>query len=233
MTSSNGNSFRVNDSLCGEFTGPDDFPAQRPVTRSLDVFFDLRPNKRLCKQSWGWWFETPPWSLWGLCNAISKLFVYWPFVRRQTVAPTYAIIQTNDVLGCISSSSKIGYRETSFSKRKLNENFLKIWIAKSPASSHHDKWHNTINSLRLGDANMCVSERRWSLIQLLSCCLCGKCYMWIYKLLKPIWNYNKSLSAKWSDRNKLDRNAYRCTNMFMKMYLKLLPGTLMPSEPTY
>ena len=28
-----------------------EFPAQRPVTRSFDVFFDLRPNKRLSKQS--------------------------------------------------------------------------------------------------------------------------------------------------------------------------------------
>ena len=36
---------------------PGDFPAQRPVTRSFDVFFDLRPNKRLSKQWWGWWFE--------------------------------------------------------------------------------------------------------------------------------------------------------------------------------
>ena len=35
-----------------------EFPAQRPVTRSFDVFFDLRLNKRLSKQSWGWWFET-------------------------------------------------------------------------------------------------------------------------------------------------------------------------------
>ena len=26
-----------------------EFPAQRPVTRSFDVFFDLRPNKRLNK----------------------------------------------------------------------------------------------------------------------------------------------------------------------------------------
>ena len=26
-----------------------EFPAQRPVTRSFDVFFDLRPNKRLSK----------------------------------------------------------------------------------------------------------------------------------------------------------------------------------------
>ena len=28
-----------------------EFPAQRPVTRSFEVFFDLRPNKRLSKQS--------------------------------------------------------------------------------------------------------------------------------------------------------------------------------------
>ena len=36
-----------------------EFPARRPVTRSFDVFFDLRLNKWLRKQSWGWWFETP------------------------------------------------------------------------------------------------------------------------------------------------------------------------------
>ena len=58
MTSSNGNIFHVTGHLCGEFTGPGEFPPQRPVTRSFDVFFDLRLNKRLSKQSWGWWFET-------------------------------------------------------------------------------------------------------------------------------------------------------------------------------
>ena len=48
MTSSNGNIFRVTGHLCGEFTGfRGEFPTQRPVTRSLDVFFDLRLNKRL------------------------------------------------------------------------------------------------------------------------------------------------------------------------------------------
>ena len=35
---------------------------------SFDVFFDLHPNKRLSKQPWGWWFETPPWSLWRQCD---------------------------------------------------------------------------------------------------------------------------------------------------------------------
>ena len=47
MTSSNGNIFRVTGPLCGEFTGPGEFPIQRPVTRSFDVFFDLRLNKWL------------------------------------------------------------------------------------------------------------------------------------------------------------------------------------------
>ena len=54
MTSSNGDIFRVTGHLCGEFTGPGEFPAQRPVTRSFDVFFDLRLNKPLSKQWWGW-----------------------------------------------------------------------------------------------------------------------------------------------------------------------------------
>ena len=59
MTSSNGNIFRVTGPLCGEFTGPGEFPKQRPVTWSFGVFFDLRLNKQLSKQPWGWWFETP------------------------------------------------------------------------------------------------------------------------------------------------------------------------------
>ena len=43
---------------------PGEFPAQSPVARSFDVFFDLYPNKRLSKQWWGWWFETPSRPLW-------------------------------------------------------------------------------------------------------------------------------------------------------------------------
>ena len=41
-----------------------EFPTQRPVTRSFDVFVDLRLNERLSKQWWGWWFETPTRLLW-------------------------------------------------------------------------------------------------------------------------------------------------------------------------
>ena len=41
-----------------------EFPAQMPVTLSFDVCFDLRLNKRLSKQSWGWWFQLLPCPLW-------------------------------------------------------------------------------------------------------------------------------------------------------------------------
>ena len=58
--------FRVAGPLCGEFTGK--FPSQRPVTRSFDVYFNLRPNKRLSKQSRRRWFESPSCSLWRHCN---------------------------------------------------------------------------------------------------------------------------------------------------------------------
>ena len=36
--------------------------------RSFHVFFDLRLNKRLSKQSWGWWFDTLSRPLWRYCN---------------------------------------------------------------------------------------------------------------------------------------------------------------------
>ena len=81
MTSSNENIFRVTGPICGEFTGPGKFPAQMPVTWSFDVFFDLRPNKRLSKQPWGWCFETLSWSLWRQCNGVWVKYLtrhaYW------------------------------------------------------------------------------------------------------------------------------------------------------------
>ena len=45
-----------------------EFPVQRPLMRIFYVFFDLCLNKRLSKQSWGWWFETPSSQLWHHCN---------------------------------------------------------------------------------------------------------------------------------------------------------------------
>ena len=52
---------------------PGEFPTQRPVTRSFDAFFDMRLNKRLSKQSWGWWLETLSRPLWRHRNLTTNL----------------------------------------------------------------------------------------------------------------------------------------------------------------
>ena len=112
MTSSNGNIFHVTScfvtwwrhqmetfsellAICaGNSPVPGEFPAQRPVTRSFGVFFDLRLNKWLRKQSWGLWFETLSRPLWRHCNELysaregqilSKLnFIVWfPLIRSS------------------------------------------------------------------------------------------------------------------------------------------------------
>ena len=67
MTSSNGSIFRVTDPCAGNSPATAEFPSQRPVTRSFDVYFYLRLNKRLRKQSWDWWFEAPSRYLWRHC----------------------------------------------------------------------------------------------------------------------------------------------------------------------
>ena len=69
----------------------DGFPSQRPVSRSFDVFFDVRLNKRPSKQSRCSWFETPWRSLWhhrndSIANTLHKWWHsatgnYWLIVR--------------------------------------------------------------------------------------------------------------------------------------------------------
>ena len=62
--------------LCvGNSPVPGEFPTQRPVTRSFGVFFDLRPNRRLSKQWWGWWFETSSRPLWRHRNVMKTIFL--------------------------------------------------------------------------------------------------------------------------------------------------------------
>ena len=52
-----------------------EFPSQRLVTQSFDVFFDLRLNKWLSKQSRRRWFEMPSCSLWRHCN-VNKYILF-------------------------------------------------------------------------------------------------------------------------------------------------------------
>ena len=94
-----------------------EFPSQRPVTRSIDVFFHLCLNKRLSKQSWGWWFETPSCSLWRHCNAMmlnqgSFLYMHSANERRRYIVTSSLIgwaHTQNDPCSMWEISSSLNY----------------------------------------------------------------------------------------------------------------------------
>ena len=93
MTSSNGIIFRITGLLCGEFTGPRRLPRTKASKASFHVFFDLRLNKRLSKQSWGCWFETLSRPLWRHCDGITHILQWYltgicVFIRYAQVSVT-------------------------------------------------------------------------------------------------------------------------------------------------
>ena len=84
MTSSNGNIFRVTGHLCGEFTGLRWIPRTKASDAELWCFLWSAPDKRLSKQSWGWWLETLSCSLWRHRNVLQCCFtvtlpIVWVF----------------------------------------------------------------------------------------------------------------------------------------------------------
>ena len=87
-----------------------EFPAQRLVMRSFDVFFDLRLNKLLSKQSWVWWFETPLCSLWRHCNETSWFLHYggvvssWFMLLSSSLSSTINVTQFVNIQYIILSS---------------------------------------------------------------------------------------------------------------------------------
>ena len=87
MTSSNGNGFRVTGHLCGEFTGDRWIPRTKASDAELWCFLWY---KRLSKQSWGWWFETPSRSSWRHCNGHSSEI-------RRLWDPRMSVQSTQDI----------------------------------------------------------------------------------------------------------------------------------------
>ena len=67
-----------------------EFPAQRPVTRSFDVFFDLHLIKLLSKHSRGWWFETLSWPLWRHRNGLVTFSC--PIYKQRFVKPAAGLV---------------------------------------------------------------------------------------------------------------------------------------------
>ena len=59
-----------------------EFPSPRSVTQSFDVYLIGALNKRLSKQWWGWWFETPSSSLWRHCNPQQQTEISYRWLCR-------------------------------------------------------------------------------------------------------------------------------------------------------
>ena len=108
-----------------------EFPAQRPVVRSFDVFFDLHLNEWLSKQSWGWWFDTSSRPLWLHSNKM-ELISFVPHVSYD-----------NEYL-----------RDTKFKNK--HQNFMQHDICKDSDDSKRHWWENYTlqpTSLRLCKKN--------------------------------------------------------------------------------
>ena len=110
--------FRVTGPLWGESTIYGGFPSQRPVTRSFDVFPDLRPNKRLSKQSRRRWFETHSRSLWRHCNDSerSEISEYesWGFVVSRYITIRYLVWYWNGARKYEQNSSAERWRTKQY-----------------------------------------------------------------------------------------------------------------------
>ena len=147
MTSSNGSIFYVTGPLCGEFTGHRWIPLTKPVTRSFDVFFDLRLNKPLSKQSWSWWFKTPSRSLWRQCNGPGCLHLQtirnYGIDYQEWMSPcllTGTILNTTQCWDMIKHANIFSYF------LKINSKWL-WWIKYCPLYRHYDSpltwlWQN-------------------------------------------------------------------------------------------
>ena len=105
----------VNSPVTGEF------PAQRPVTRSFGVFFDLRLNKRLSKQSLGWWFETPSHPLWRQCYGMAATL-------REVSLRTQALFQTNQFkIFQITLKVKVDHSSLPYQSIWCRDAFKVLW----------------------------------------------------------------------------------------------------------
>ena len=77
------NIFHVTGHLCGKFTGRRWNPRTKASDAELWRLIDLRLNKRLSKQPWVWWFQTPSHPFWLHCNAMR--FFYHSATRFVSV----------------------------------------------------------------------------------------------------------------------------------------------------
>ena len=123
-------------------------PHTKSVTRSFDVFFNLRLNKRLSKQPWGWWFETPSWSLWRQCNAVSRCNL--PFCPSQNTDVNFPLFLT--LLIKILHFHNIHYFSNKYMMPLIHHRFI-CWVDRG--WFHDSKYNSAWISVK---AKTCISH---------------------------------------------------------------------------
>ena len=104
--------FRVTGPLCGQF------PTKRPVTRSFDVFFDLRLIKRLSKPR-DWWFDMLSRPLWRHCHG------YWITFQETLSFLQVSFLTTKVVLYNCQADSRLAPSQWVTS---LQSNAVPHWL---------------------------------------------------------------------------------------------------------
>ena len=99
MTSWNG-TFSALLAICaGNSPVSGELPSQRPVTRSFDVYFDLRLDERLSKHSLGWWLETPHYDVRVMYNTlmfhVAAVFVKYCYTTSSSLFLTLDLKYSN------------------------------------------------------------------------------------------------------------------------------------------
>ena len=125
----------------------DEFPAQRPVMRSLNVSCDLRLNKLLHKQSRRRWFETPSRSFWRHCKFLSRFRSMYRervgrFGKRQAstgfIRGLISYLQNSKVTG--AHGRPILFYDLFFRHRLLMVNYLCGYTRKYSAFFKIFRW---------------------------------------------------------------------------------------------
>ena len=137
---------------------PGEFHAQRPVTRSFDVFFDLRLNKRLSKQSWGWWFETLSRPLWRHRNGNTETKQsILSGTLPQSVVPANVTVSKGAAIGIFAQEMKVYIERKSLDAMGRTLYKRSKWIELTNLGRYTSSPFSLILVLDLGDLIWC----RW------------------------------------------------------------------------
>ena len=163
-------------SFAGNSPVIDEFPSQRPVTRSFDVFLDLGLYQHLSKQWRCRWFERPRRSLWRHCNGCPGLCAIWLQPVRRNELTHWG---RDKMAGSFQTTFQISFLEWKWISLRMSLKFVSVvWINNIPASVQIMAW-----------CRICVQPLSEAMVvNLHSASVIYPCAWWLRKLLVSILN---------------------------------------------